>query len=269
MSDATAREARLVEEFDLQGMVLECSRLPSNLVEAAREWHTRSYPTASMRMPSLEEPVLVMWRHRLGGLKRYVRLYDAPAIWKIASHPAIVEPIKALCGGGVRLLESVIFDKPPGEGGALAWHQDNSFYPLSGGRQVSALVALDPMSSANGAPSYALASHLGAVSAAVDLHTGVRLDGDRRDVLVDPVKIGYTVVTPDMALGDVVFFDAKTWHGSGANDSLCEQRRLVSLRYISLDTVHDPCPGNAATFVQQITSPVGQPLAGGAFPIMN
>jgi hypothetical protein len=269
MSETAARQARFLEEFDLRGMAIERGRLPSDLVEAAREWHSRFYPTASLEIPCIEEPILVMWRHRLGGAKRYVRLYDAPAIWKIASHPAILDPIKALCGGEVRLLESVIFDKPPGEGGALAWHQDNSFYPLSGGRQVSALVALDPMSSANGAPSYAVASHLGPVSGAVDLHTGNRLDGDQRDVPVDPVTLGYTVVTPDMALGDVIFFDAKTWHGSGANDSRSDQRRLVSLRYISLDTVHDPIPGNSATFVQQITSPVGQPLEGGAFPIMD
>jgi ectoine hydroxylase-related dioxygenase (phytanoyl-CoA dioxygenase family) len=191
------------------------------------------------------------------------------AISALVRHPAILAPVMAICGGPVRLLETVIFNKPPGDGGQLAWHQDASFYPIAGGRQVSALVMLDAASEANGAVSFALGSHLGKRMSAVDLHSGLSRPGDSRPVPGDPAAAGFDITTPELVPGDVVLFHSLIWHGSGPNLTVDRPRRLISIRYISLDTRYQPVAGNAASFIRQIASPEGAPLSGRAFPVLG
>ncbi len=254
--------------FDRDGFVVRRGLLPTDLISSAQSWLTEAYPTASTVLPEDEAPLLVMWRHVKGGAKRYALLDDCAAFMAIVQSPAVLETAKALCGGSVRLIEAVIFDKPPGLGEPLAWHQDLAFYPFSGGKLVSALVPLDPMSEDNGGLSLEVGSHLKPLSSAVDLHTGQRSKGDDREAPQDPAKLGAKFETPAFALGDVVFFDCLTLHGSGPNRS-DQPRRILSLRFASLDMIYSPRPGNSASFVHQIKSAIGEPLSGGAFPVFE
>jgi ectoine hydroxylase-related dioxygenase (phytanoyl-CoA dioxygenase family) len=170
----------------------------------------------------------------------------------------------------VRLLESVVFNKPPRVGGRLAWHADISYYPLGGGQQMSVMIPFDHMSAANGAVSFAVGSHRSPPVASVDLRTGTAFAEDALPPCPDdPATAGYEVRTPVLAPGDVVLFGVRVWHGSEANNSADMPRRLLSLRFVSLDTRYELRSGNRATFVQQIRSRPGEPLAGGAFPIIE
>ncbi len=236
---------------------------------AARDAYAGLSTTAPTILPDIDAPLLVMWRHAKGGFKRYLPLSDAPEFSRLVAHPDILTAVTALCGGTVRLLETIVFNKPPGDGGVLAWHQDASFYPLAGGLQVSALVMLDPASETNGAVSFAVGSHKGELMSAVDLHTGARRASDARNTPDDPRAAGYEVVTPELGPGDVVLFHSLVWHGSGPNATVDRPRRLVSIRYVSTDTLYQPVPGNGASFMHQIACRAGEPLSGGAFPILN
>jgi ectoine hydroxylase-related dioxygenase (phytanoyl-CoA dioxygenase family) len=257
------------QDYRRQGFAVLRGLLSSNKIVAARIAYAAISKSAPTDLPIIDSPLLVMWQHVRGGFKRYLPLYDATEFFDLVADAEIIDAMTALCGGPVRLLETIVFNKPPGDGGALAWHQDVSFYPLSGGTQVSALIVLDPATKANGAVSFAVGSHKGDVMSAVDLHSGAPRANDLRATPKDPSAAGFEVVTPDLKPGDVVLFHSHIWHGSGPNTTLDQPRRLVSIRYVSLDTCYLPVPGNAASFMHQIRSSAGEPLSGGAFPILK
>jgi len=255
--------------YDAQGFAVHRELLPADMVHTARREYESVFADAPTQTPEGNEAFLVMWHHAIGGFKRYQTLSRLNAISSLVRHPAILAPVMDICGGPVRLLETVIFNKPPGDGGRLAWHQDVSFYPLAGGCQVSALVMLDPATDQNGAVSFAIGSHLGENMSAVDLHSGLRRPGDDRPAPTDPAAAGFVVETPSLVPGDVILFHSHVWHGSGPNLTADQPRRLISIRYISLDTRYQPVAGNAASFIRQIESSEGEPVSGRAFPVFG
>ena len=261
-------ETTAYDIYERQGFVVLPRLVPETVVSAAREEYIRHTDDAPRTAGDIGTPVIVMWHHVEGGFKRYLSLPQAPAIHALITRPEILGHVRDICGGPVRLLETIVFNKPPEKGGSLAWHQDASFYPLKGGKLVSALIPFDPMSAENGAVSFAPGSHTSKLMSAIDLHSGQRRADDTRATPVHPADRGYDVVTPDLVPGDVTLFHSQVWHGSAPNVSKDMPRRLLSVRYISLDTIYHPVPGNAASFVQQITTPVGSPLEGSAFPIL-
>lgn len=256
-------------EYDEQGFVVLKSILPAATVAAARDAYDVLSKTAPTSIGISDRPTLVFWHHAKGGFKRYLYLDDVPGFANLVNHPAILAPVTRLCGGKVRLLETIVFNKPPGDGLPLAWHQDASFYPLSGGVQISASVMLDPADESNGTIAFAVGSQRSAAMSAVDLLSGAPRIGDQRPIPNDPAAAGYTVVAPKLEPGDVILFGSQVWHGSGPNRTTDRPRRLFSIRYISLDTCYRPVPGNAATFMAQITSAENEPLEGSPFPILG
>lgn len=255
--------------YDEDGFVVLKALVPANAVGAAREAYDVLSQTAPTSMGAADRPALVFWHHAKGGFKRYLHLDEVPSFATLVSHPAILAAVTEVCGGPVRLLETIVFNKPPGDGLPLAWHQDASFYPLAGGIQISASVMLDPADETNGTVAFAPGSQRGAAMSAVDLLSGAPRPGDQRPVPNDPAVAGYEIVAPSLEPGDVVLFGAHVWHGSGPNRTADRPRRLLSIRYISLDTRYCPVPGNAATFMAQITSAEGEPLEGPAFPLLR
>src|SRR5579871_1770369 len=259
-----------VGEYEEQGFSVLPRMLPPESVLRAREEFAAIHDGAPTEFPEgCDEPMIVFWLHVRGGRKRYMRLREAPALRALVTHPAVLASVIRLCGGPVRLLETIVFNKPPGTGSSLAWHQDASFYPLDRGIEVSALIPLDPTHEGNGAVSFAIGSHRDSLMSAVDLQTGQKLLGDERAEPGDPRDFGYQIVTPALSPGDVILISDRVWHGSRPNTTVDQPRRMLSVRYISIDTVYRPIPGNAASFMRQITSPVGQTLSGGAFPILD
>ena len=250
------------------GFVVVRNLLDPKTVQAARDWHDIHSKTSDIEFQPLQTPLLVMWYHAEGGVKRYHPLGQAPAFEALARHPDILRVVHHISHGAVRLVESIVFEKPPMAGARLAWHQDASFYPLVGGSLVSALVAIDPMTLENGTVSFAEGSHLSDLKSAVNLHTGQRLESDVRDTPDDPEAAGFCVETPELEPGDVVFFHSRAWHGSGPNTTHDQRRRLLSLRYVTPDAIYSPIPGNSCTFMRQILTPVGEPLSGEAFPLL-
>lgn len=256
-------------QYDEQGFIVLKSLVPADAVTAAREAYELLSRTAPTSMAVSERPMLVFWHHAEGGFKRYLYLDEVPSFAALVRHPAILAAVSKLCRGPVRLLETIVFNKPPGDGLALAWHQDASFYPLSGGIQISASVMLDPADGENGTIAFAVGSQHSATMSAVDLRSGAPRPGDQRLAPNDPTAAGYRILAPVLEPGDVVLFGSQVWHGSGPNRSADRPRRLLSIRYISLDTCYHRVPGNAATFMAQITSAEGAPLEGSAFPVLG
>ena len=270
--DRSAAPEAIAEEFRMQGAVILPNFLARQDVETAAKEFQEGFALLSRETltdSDLESPMIICWTHQIGGRKRFLRMTDAPHIEGLIRNRSVLAALHKICGGPIRLLEAAVFSKPPTTGGRLAWHQDASFYPVSGGVQLTASFPLDDMSEETGALSLALGSHNSSLRCAVDLHTGTRRTDDVRPGSIEFDLSHYEIVTPPVGPGDIMLFDSLTIHGSGPNTSLDRQRRLLSVRYISADCRFTPVGGNAATFMNQIRVDRGEPIAGSAFPLFE
>jgi ectoine hydroxylase-related dioxygenase (phytanoyl-CoA dioxygenase family) len=215
-----------------------------------------------------ERPIAVFWTHIEGGRKRLASLDELPVLSDMAKGRPIPGVIRELAPDeSIRLLETVVFNKPPGRGRVLRWHQDVSYFPLEPNNQIAVWIPFDVVRRANGAVLYALGSHRSPTMGSVDLHTGRPFSGDARDTIPDdPATLGYQVAAAEVDPGDMIVHDGRVWHMSGDNSTVSMARRAVTLRYLRGRTLYKPRPGNAATFLAQIQVDPGQELAGGAFP---
>ena len=143
------------------GFVILRRYLDPWFLAAARSEYEEIYSSASFGSEvSASEPVAVFWTHILGGRKKTAPLALLPNINRIVRHPRIVAALREVAPKErIRLLETIVFDKPPREGGALCWHQDSSFYPLDPPNQYSMWVPVDVVERANGALLFARGSH--------------------------------------------------------------------------------------------------------------
>ena len=128
------------------------------------------------------------------------------------------------------------------------------------------------MDKESGALSYALGSHKGGIRRSVNLHTNEPYKDDNRKLIPkNPEEEGFKVKCMEMNSTDMLFHDGKTWHTSEPNKKLKRGRRGLSVRFIRGITRFDPNPGQAASFVKQITLSnfkKGDIIENLAFPIL-
>ncbi|WP_149498693.1 phytanoyl-CoA dioxygenase family protein [Roseiconus lacunae] len=147
----------------------------------------------------------------------------------------IVDPVADLLGDNVIGWGSHFFCKMPGDGKAVAWHQDASYWPLSPSKAVTVWLAIDDADLENGCMKFIAGSHTKG-------HMTYRpSDSAEHNVLNqtienpqqfgtevdDPLKAGQASIHADLLL-----------HGSEANHS--DRRRCgLTLRYCSADVHAD------------------------------
>ena len=244
---------------------------PRLLAAAAKEYEAAYARTRFDGEVPVDEPVAVLWSHTVGERKKTTPLASLPHIHDIVRHPRMIGAIRGVAPEEqIRLLETVVFNKPPRDGGILRWHQDASFFPLDPPKHYSMWAPFDVVDRANGAVQFARGSHNAGLKGSIDLHTGVACPGeDRLLVPRDPVDAGYEVVCAEVEPGDVILFDCLVWHSSFPNVTPDRQRRGLSVRYLIGSTRFRPRPGSAATFMKQISVPPGALLEGAAFPVLD
>lgn len=180
----------------------------------------------------------------------------------------VADYVAGFAKGRLRLLESIVFNKPPNLSGKLHWHQDVSYFPLEPNNQIACWIPFDVVTDNSGAMVYALGSHLKGTRGSSNLLSGVPLEGETRDQLPrDPASEGYEVECFDMFPGDMLVHDGRTWHASGPNTSTRERRGL-SFRYIVGDTWYRRRGGSAGPFTKQTELKDGDLVDDPAFPVM-
>jgi len=152
---------------------------------------------------------------------KHGRVYD------ILTEPRIVNYVADLLGDDVVAWGSHFFCKMPGDGQAVAWHQDASYWPLSPSRAVTVWLAIDDADRENACMKFIAGSH----------HSGHltyrKSNPDEHNVLnqtvEDPESYG-DVVYDELSAGQVSIHNDMLLHGSDANDS--DRRRCgLTLRY--------------------------------------
>ena len=166
--------------------------------------------------------------HFLGGWRVDERLHD------LLFHPGITVPAAQLLGvDRLRFWHDQVFWKPAGHPGVVPWHQDYSYWTRTApARHVTAFVALDDMTAANGGLQYVPGSHRWPLAPAVAF-------GGARDALLEHLgpseRAAFRPRGARIAAGQVGFHHSHLVHGSGGNETNGPRRAIV-LNFMAPDT---------------------------------
>lgn len=211
------------------------------------------------------EAVVVYRTHVQGNTRRIQLLSNMPRMRSLAE--IVADMLRPLVSGQLRLLETVIFDKPPNSSGTLHWHQDVSYFALEPNNQIAVWIPFDKVTRESGAMQYAIGSHKLGLRASRDLHTDELLDPNDTRPAIN--VCGMEVRCMEMSPGDMLIHDGYTWHMSGPNTVEGQMRRGLSLRFLVGETRYAPRPGSAAPFLKQINDlKAGDLIDDPAFPVL-
>lgn len=152
-------------------------------------------------------------------------------VFDILTHPPIVESVRDILGEDVIGWGSHFFCKMPGDGKAVAWHQDASYWPLTPSKSVTVWLAIDRADPGNGCMKFIAGSqhfgHLTYRESTEDDHNVLNQTID------NPEQYG-SVVADELEAGEMSIHSDLLLHGSDANDS--DRRRCgLTLRYCTPD----------------------------------
>lgn len=177
---------------------------------------------------------------------KYAGVYD------ILTNPKIVACVADLLGDDVIAWGSHFFCKMPGDGRAVAWHQDASYWPLSPSWAVTVWLAIDDADLGNGCMKFIAGSH----------HSGHltyrRSSPEEHNVLDQTVENAESygpVVVDDLLAGQVSIHNDLLLHGSDANMST-RRRCGLTLRYCNA-SVRAEMGWNEKGIVVRGTDPAG------------
>jgi len=209
------------------------------------------------------------------GVEYYFGLYRTNEEFRrVSANPTLAGWARQLLGANaVRLVEDDIISKEPHKGGPLAWHQDHPYFALAQPNVITAWIALDDVTEANGAMYMAVGSHLTGERLPVSFKTGAVLDNVRRPSTVvpigDPYELGYQVRPVEIRAGEVSLHHPYTWHASGPNRT-DRPRRAILERYMTDGTIWLGAARAEAFYPPEarVDEMIGLPLRGDYFPIV-
>jgi ectoine hydroxylase-related dioxygenase (phytanoyl-CoA dioxygenase family) len=160
--------------------------------------------------------------------------------------PAIAAAL--LRASKLNLWEDSVLVKEPGSGERTAWHQDLSYFHVSGEQLCTTWVPLDDADAETGAMTFVRGSHRWPelyrpnlfVSTLPIPGTG---GGEVPDVDAMAARGELELVQWSLGPGDVSVHHARTLHSAGANRSATRWRRAISVRYCGDDARYRFRPG--------------------------
>ena len=197
-------------------------------------------------------------------------LFHALGAWRVMPgfhdllwNPAFLVPASQLLGGAVRFWHDQLFCKPARHGGAVAWHQDYSYWtrttPLA---HLTCWIGLDDSTRENGCLNYVPGSHKWP-----DLAKPV-LTGEMeaiRETLPQELKDKFAPVAVELKKGEASFHHARTMHGSGPNTTENARRATV------INVIRDGVMSNTNEPLLEGVPPIaaGKKLGGRFFPLLH
>ena len=177
---------------------------------------------------------------------KYGRVYD------ILTNPLLVDCVSDLLGDDVIAWGSHFFCKMPGDGRAVAWHQDASYWPLTPSHAVTVWLAIDDADPENGCMNFIGGSH----------HSGhltyKKSSPEEHNVLDQTVPNAESygpIVVDDLRAGQASIHNDLLLHGSDANMST-RRRCGLTLRFAAAH-VHAGMQWNEKGVIVRGSDPAG------------
>jgi non-heme Fe2+,alpha-ketoglutarate-dependent halogenase len=168
--------------------------------------------------------------------RNHDRHLDHPSVWRLCSHPALVERVAGLIGPDLILWRTNFQVKLAGEGG-VPWHQDGAYFGLQPCVLVSAWIAIDEATRDNGCLQVIPGSHHHILPHQHD----PGLDAFSRSIASTAIDVA-SAVSFELKPGEFVLFNEFTAHGSPPNRTTA--RRLGLTPRITTPFVRVPGKGD-------------------------
>ncbi|MCY4020723.1 MAG: phytanoyl-CoA dioxygenase family protein [Chloroflexi bacterium] len=158
------------------------------------------------------------------------RHMDCPAVYDLATHPAIIERIAGLLGPDLVAWATNFWLKAPG-GAEIPWHQDINFWPLEPPVNISAWIAIDKVTVENSCVQIIPGSHRRSIPH-IPTEAGMAFKH-----MADPQYFDVEqALNMELQPGEFFLFSERLLHRSSKNAST--KRRLgISVR-VTLPIVH-------------------------------
>ena len=158
--------------------------------------------------------------------RKHRRVYD------LATDPRVLDMVQDLLGDQFVLWGTHFFCKLPGDGKAVAWHQDASYWPLTPSKTVTVWLAVDSSDVGNGCMRVIPKSHL---HGHVPWRRSSQDEGNVLDQEIDNAEsFGDAPIDVELTAGSVSMHSDLLIHGSNPNQS--DRRRCgLTMRYASMD----------------------------------
>lgn len=156
---------------------------------------------------------------------KYGRVYD------LLTEPRIVAAVCDLLGDNVVGWGSHYFCKMPGDGKAVAWHQDCSYWPLTPSKTVTVWLAIDDADPENGCMQVLPGSHLEGL---LKFRPSEATESNVLNQTVEDVERFGAPVDIELRAGEIEIHNDLLLHGSPPNHST-RRRCGLTLRYCAAD----------------------------------
>jgi len=152
-----------------------------------------------------------------------------PWLDSLVRHPIMLDVVEDLVGPNILCWGSIFWIKEARSDSFVSWHQDVTYWGLTGGDVVNAWVALSPANETSGCMSVLPRSHLQPTLPHKDRYHHDNMLTRGQEIAVD-VDLSKTVQMP-LKPGEMSLHDIRIAHGSGPNSS-GERRIGFSIQYI-------------------------------------
>ena len=208
------------------------------------------------RLIDLDADARALFDEAVDGAPKGRFLYEAagwrrhPEIREVAMDSALPEIVASLMQSAyVNFWEDTTFVKTPGATQRTAFHQDYTYFQITGRKCCIAWIALDPADGETGALEYVRGSHRWGREFAPNLLISQTItSGSAGDKLpdIEANREVFDIIRIDAKPGDVILHDVLVIHGSGGNKSADRTRRGISFRYCGDDVRYADKPGAIA-----------------------
>ena len=164
------------------------------------------------------------------------RHLDVEFVWRLTTHPRVLDAVEAVLGSDILLLASNFFCKyPAAERGErfVAWHQDVTYWGLEPPRAITGWIAIDDADEENGCMSVIPGSHrAGVLEHGKSARQGnlLSINQEVADGLVDEAR----AVSMPLRAGQMSLHDGLLLHGSHPNRS-ARRRCGLAVRFTTPD----------------------------------
>ncbi|MEO1494808.1 MAG: phytanoyl-CoA dioxygenase family protein [Pseudomonadota bacterium] len=165
---------------------------------------------------------------------------------RLTRDPAVTEPVSKILGEDLLVLTCGFFIKEPRSPAYVSWHQDLHYWGLEGDDEVTAWIALSPVTVASGCMRFVPGSHTSIV-AHTDTHHEDNLltRGQELSVEVDEAD----AINVELAPGEMSLHHGRLFHASAPNTT--DDRRIgLAIRYIPASMSQIDGASMAATLVR-------------------
>lgn len=152
-----------------------------------------------------------------------------PFVDEIARLPSVLDPVSAILGPDVLVLDSPFFIKEPQTPHFVSWHQDLHYWGLDQEDEVTAWIALSPATPESGCMRFVAGSHKQVVDHK-DTYDESNLLTRGQEIAVDVDEADATDAV--LAPGQMSLHHGRTFHASSPNRT--NDRRIgLAIRYVA------------------------------------